>query len=97
MALDSLGWRRVPVVFNNYLSHIDIIGKWEFFNPYGPQRGEGVLRHMLDNFVWHAPEEKEEGTRKKKKEKIEKEKRKENEREKEDVEFGGQLKEVALT
>ena len=41
----------MPVVFNNYLSHIDIIGKWEFFNPYGPQHGEGVLQHMVDHFV----------------------------------------------
>ena len=58
----------MPVVFNNYLSHIDIIGKWEFFNPYGPQHGEGVLQHMVDHFVVRPndDEDKESNKREKK-------------------------------
>lgn len=76
-ALHNLGWKRVPVVFDNYLSHINIISKWEFFNPYGHRHGAGVLAHLIDHFL--TEEENEEENRNERQETEEREREKEEE------------------
>src|SRR5690348_9213348 len=77
-SLQSLSWIRVPVLFDNYLSHINIISKWEIFNWNAQKNGEGVLRHLIDHMLIEVPEtadlgeDKEDKTKKKKKKKHEK-------------------------
>lgn len=74
-SLQSLPWTRVPVVFDNYLSHINIISKWEIFNWNAQKNGEGVLRHLVDHMLVEVPEEEaadEEGDKEDKKKKKKK-------------------------